>query len=228
MIKDLLFPKFCVICRSLGSYICLSCQKSLIYNTKDDCIYCGKPSHMGLTHFSCRRRDGVDAFMSCFLYNNPFKKIIKAVKYQLATEVLKELFGIHQEEFYRKLKFINQNSEEWLLQSIPLHIRRLKQRGFNQSDLIRDFYKKLINNSHVVTYLVRSRETEPQAQVKGKKQKYLNIKGVFSTREDYCLQNKNFILLDDVVTTGSTVKEACRILKQKKANKVIVLSLARG
>ena len=74
--------------------------------------------------------------------------------------------------------------------------------------------------------LVREKDTKPQAQLSKGNKRYLNIKGAFAIKEE--AKNKQIILIDDVITTGSTIKEATRVLKLYGAKKVFALTIAKG
>ncbi|QQG44374.1 MAG: ComF family protein [Candidatus Roizmanbacteria bacterium] len=227
LLKDLLFPKFCVICSLLGSYICLSCQKKLI-RSSNCCVYCNKLSFFGLTHYSCQRQLGIDGLISVYTYNQPIKKIIKSIKYRLSTDVLKELFQVIPTDFLYSLSNFKKFSQEYFLQAVPLHPQRQKKRGFNQSNIIRDFFNLYISNITILEILERTKNTPAQAQIKEKSKKYFNVKGSFKITSSKEIINKDIILIDDIVTTGSTIKEACRILKKDGARKVFAMALARG
>ncbi len=183
---------------------------------------------MGFTHPACRRAQGVDGFLSVFHYNPALKNIIKQSKYRLATEVYDELLTIVPLEFLYKLLFFRKLSSALELQSIPLHKNRLRQRGFNQADVWRDFLGGYLQQAVKVSHLVRVKETRAQAQLGSRVERFTNMRGAFSPTPSEAVRGKSIILCDDVVTTGSTVKEACRILKKEGAINVYVFALGRG
>lgn len=228
-IKDLLFPKFCFGCGKIGSYICVQCDKKLIYMEKSRCFYCQKSSPYGLTHPGCRRKNGVDGFMTIFYYNNFLKKIIKTFKYRKAISVWKELcLSIDPEKlqkinFYKKLTVSNR----FFLQPIPLHIKKQQIRGFNQAKTIAEFFQ-LFLGLPVSDHLTRVKETKPQAQINERKKRRLNVKGAFMIKNKTKIKNNNYIIVDDLLTTGRTIEEAVKVLKKEGAKKTFVLTLAKG
>lgn len=228
MFLDILFPKFCVGCWFMGSYLCTSCEEKLKYIQIDRCIYCNKASYRGLTHSGCKRILGIDGCMSIFQYDTLLKKIIKAIKYRLAWDVHYELIRVIRPEFLHKLTFFKEGDHPLSLQPIPLHSLRLNQRGFNYPDLLSTFFLRVIPRSQKVLLLKRVKNTQPQAQLKRRDQKYQNIHGAFGVMNPQFIKGKDFILIDDVVTTGNTIKEACKILKYNGARRVYVVTLARG
>lgn len=227
-LKDLLFPKFCLGCGFLGAYICLNCQKKLSYIEKDVCLYCGRASLYGFTHPGCKRQFGVDGFLSIFHYNDLLKKIIKNIKYRLATDVWKELCLIVEPERLSKFRaFKKILNKTHFLEPIPLHPHKLRSRGFNQAKIIAEFFYQFLQ-FQLTEYLVRKKDTLSQAQIPGHKQRYENMRGAFAVKSEKEVKGKKFILVDDVLTTGSTIKEAARSLKLSRAKSVFVVTIAKG
>lgn len=226
-LKDLFFPKACLGCGYLGSYICLECRQNLRPIEKDRCFYCQKSSLFGLTHPSCSTRLTIDGCLSLFYYEGLMKKIIKNIKYQLVTEALNELFVTITSFVGDKLGLYKKLVNGFALQPIPLHPRRLGERGFNQAQIIGEFFGKILGLP-LVDFLERKRQTPPLAQLKGRKQRYLKIRGAFAIKEKNDILGKKIILVDDVVTSGSTVKEAGRVFKKKGADRVFVITIAKG
>jgi len=224
-LKDLLFPKICVDCFYLGAYLCPSCQKKIVYVEKEICFFCKKPSPFGLTHFSCQKKHSPDGVMAIFYYNQIFKKIIKAIKYKFATEVLKELFQIIDPKKIEKLSFFS-DFKNAVFQPIPLHPKKERQRGFNQAKILVSFFQKFLPFPEV-NYLIRKKDTKPQAEIKDRKKRYFNVKGAFGINPMAKIdKEKAVILVDDVLTTGFTALEAAKTLKNAGVGKVFVLALA--
>jgi len=226
-LKDILFPKICVCCSYLGSYICFNCQKKLKYIEQEICFICKKPSPFGLIHFSCKKKYHPEGIMSIFYYNNVLKNIIKTVKYHLAIEVFKELFQVINSKKIEKISFFA-NFKNVVFQPIPLYQNREKQRGFNQAKILISFFYNFLPFSEI-DCLIRKKETKPQAEIKSRRDRYLNVKNAFSVKPQVEIdENKVIILVDDVITTGMTVLEAVKTLKKAGFKKVFVLSLARA
>lgn len=195
---------------------------------KDVCLYCSSASYLGLTHFGCRRSCGIDGVLSVYHYNTTLKRVIKSIKYRSATGVADELLRIIPVEFLYKLQFFRTLKHPIVLQSIPLSEHRQKIRGFNQADLWRDHLITFMKEAQVATVLERVKDTVPQAMLPGKKERYENVRGAFRLATEALNPDASYILLDDVVTTGNTAKEACRTLKSKGAQFVYIIAIARG
>lgn len=223
---DLLFPRVCLGCGYLGALLCLNCQKKLKYVEKPTCLYCQKSSYFGLTHPACQKRFGIDGLEAVFYYNDILKKIIKNIKYRLVTQALEELFLVIEPERLKNFFFYQELGDHYFIQPVPLHPRRKTTRGFNQAEIIAAFFNKFLRAT-AGDFLIRIKETMPQAAITENKKRYLNIRGAFKATGEK-IKGKNIILIDDVVTTGGTVKEAARILKLAGAKRVFVLALAKG
>jgi competence protein ComFC len=221
-ILDLLFPPNCLSCSSFGSYICLDCQKKL-KPAPLICLYCGKMSLYGLTHPGCRRELGVDAINCVYVYDPAMKKIIKNIKYRLVKKAFPELLNLVPGQTIKLLKN-SFGKNRFVVQPLPLHPQRLKERGFNQAESIGRFLAKKLSLSSI-DVLTRAKPTQSQAKIGQSQKRYQNVRGVFETKQK---THPNILLVDDVVTTGSTVKEATRVLKKSGVEKVFVFALARG
>ncbi len=226
-LTDFLFPKFCLGCDYIGVYLCLSCQNKLKPIEQDVCLYCKESSLFGLTHLSCQKKLNIDGLLTLYYYSPILKKIIKNIKYRLAVQVWQEFYRIIKPEAIEKLGFYKKLSSDFIIQPIPLTTNKYNERGFNQAKIISVFFQKFINYP-IVDLLARKKETLAQAQLESLKKRYQNVRGVFQVIDKKYLNDKKVILVDDVVTTGSTVKEAARVLKEAGAKKVYVLALAKG
>lgn len=224
---NILFPKHCAGCRKLGVYICNDCAKALRHSAYQSCIVCGKPHIYGITHAACRKKWGVDAHLHIFHYNTPLKRIIASVKYHAYVDALHWLLWRFRLDIYehiclwRNLKLV---SEGTIVIPIPLHRKRLRQRGFNQSDVVAKALCE-ITGLELRHLLTREKNTVQIAKLPHDNTRAKQIKGAF-----VCVDAKpvpeSVILVDDVVTTGATVQEAAKTLKRAGVERVLVFSIA--
>ncbi len=112
-----------------------------------------------------------------------------------------------------------------LVVPVPLHRRRLRHRGFNQSLILARLVAKNLNKRLDYTALKRGRLTRPQTELKGEDRKK-NVRGAFEITDNAAFKEKKVLLIDDVYTTGATITECARILKSA-GGEVSVLTLAR-
>lgn len=229
-LKEILFPKVCFGCGRLGSYFCLHCAKKLKTVKKDTCPYCQKWSFFGLTHFQCQRKLGLNGLKSFYYYDERLRKLIKEIKYQLVREAIADFWRLVPFKKIEELFFYRKLTQEIFFLPVPLHLQREKRRGFNQAFELVKFLSQFLGIKIKDDLIIRVKETKPQAELKTPKERYFNLLGAFSVKDKAkkeAIQGKNFIIFDDVWTTGATIKEITKVLKRNGANKVFALTIAQ-
>ena len=151
---------------------------------------------------------------SIWRYRGVIRKAIIALKYKFVTEIVDELIS-----YVPRLPFIS------CLVPIPSHWYKQNLRGFNQAELLGKKLASKIGWKHISDLLVKKRSTSPQVGLEGESRRQ-NLKGVFSLNPNYKILG-SVILFDDVLTTGSTLKEAAKVLKDAGVKKVWCLTIAR-
>jgi ComF family protein len=220
-ILDLIFPKTCLECGKEGKYLCGNCLvKAKIL--RPVCPYCEKPSIDGFTHTKCRKKYGLDGLTSVWDYEGIIKKAILALKYKYATEVGGEL-NIRMAEWLNGHRELIPNSS--VLIPIPLHWHKENVRGFNQSIEIGKSVALEMGWKFIPDLLIKKKSTTPQATLSVEERKQ-NLKDVFALDSRSQIPD-SVILFDDVFTTGSTLKEAAKVLKKAGVEKVWALTIAR-
>ena len=229
-ILDILFPKKCVGCRRRGGYFCQDCvysimQKDLI------CPGCERVSVGGKTHPKCIGKYGLDGLWSLGAYQGRLKLAIKALKYKFLKQLGNILVNVTLDYWVRHepyfLEEIEKNKDQkWIVTSVPLYWLRENKRGFNQSSLIGKQLAQKLGLKYLET-LKKVKYTKSQVEL-DEDQRKENIKNAFQIKPNYELRTMDYVLLvDDVWTTGSTLKECCYVLKRAGAKKVWALTLAR-
>ena len=234
ILLDYIYPKNikCILCSNPidknNTYsLCKSCFDNISF-IKDGCIKCGKPIENNSKSSSvdecsyCSNKDFYfNKAISCIEYDNVTSKLIYSLKYGRKTYI-----SYHMAEIIRdKIKYENINFDFILY--VPLHKSRYKKRGFNQSELIAKNLEKFIDKK-VINCLYRKNKTKYLSKLsKNERRKELrNAFGVTNNIEE--IQNKNILLIDDIFTTGSTVNEISRLLKDNNINNVYVCCLLTG
>ncbi|OGM26879.1 hypothetical protein A3D00_05415 [Candidatus Woesebacteria bacterium RIFCSPHIGHO2_02_FULL_38_9] len=224
-IIDLIFPKKCLECQKPRKYICDSCLEKVSY-ASEVCPECRRSSNLGKVHTFCKKPDGLDGLVSIWSYDGVIHKAIIALKYKFASDVAREL----AEVIVTKLQSdqVTKFSEDSILIPVPLHSARERWRGFNQSEEVGKLIAKKMRWKFRNDILVRTSSRKPQVGLRGTERRS-NIKDVFSLRLNYFLVSGTqcLVLFDDVWTTGSTLKEAARVLKSNGAKEVWGLTIAR-
>ncbi len=227
---DLIFPKACLRCESEGAWCCTACTAKIMV-VPPQCFVChalapATADHpAGKTCEHCRKNTPVQYFFSPFIYQDEtVRTLVQALKYERIRS-LDAWFAAALADYLRYFQIII--PADTLLIPIPLHRRRLRSRGFNQSELIaRELAKRLgILVAHDI--LIKKSATAPQADLP-RRERLTNIVGSFSLAEDAgeTLRGKTIIILDDVRTTGATITEAARILKKSGARRVWAITVA--
>ena len=220
---DILFPKKCVSCGNLGSYICKNCFSKVEFVDMQICPVCRTLSESGKTHKECfedLRLDGL--FVAC-KYRGPLKKAIVKIKYKFIYDIEKILADL----IVRRFEELDL-PKNTLFVPVPLHDLRKRWRGFNQSEILAQILAKSFN-FECADILVRNRETKPQVGMDIKQRKE-NMEAAFSLKKGSpsIYKNRNILLVDDVFTSGVTIGERCKLLKQNGAEKVVALVVALG
>ena len=230
---DTFFPWKCVFCKKevhLPYPLCKKCQRSIPINYSFVCPVC-KKRIINFSKRSCFCKTNLFALgIVSFYQNSILKKTVHLFKYQPIISLQKPLADL-MIKFLKETDFLSKiNKKNILLIPIPLHKRKRRQRGFNQSELL----VKAVTSHFYLNYhpeiLLRIKNNPPQVKINNFSEREKNVQGVFKI-SDTCLniiKNEWIILIDDVYTTGATMQEAAKILKNNGAKKVMGLVLARG
>jgi ComF family protein len=218
---DLLFPKWCVGCGKDGDFICSSCCQSLSHLTPPLCPLCGKPQPEGILCASCVNWQAeIDGIRSPFQFEGVIRKAIHQLKYQnirSLTETLARLLSDY---------LTTSSIPKGILVPVPLHPKRLRERGYNQSGLLARELGKLANLDLVDDYLIRRQHTDPQTKVSTVRERRSNVACAFICR-DHRLRNKQVLLIDDVAISGATLDACAAALKASGVTSVWGLTVAR-
>lgn len=225
---DLLFPKTCVGCKKYGSYFCAECVKE-IKQTELVCPFCERASLGGVVHAACKRKYGLDGLWSLGVYEGSLRTAIQKLKYKWVSEIAKELVDITIEYWAKNSpllldKIKKDQGKSWIVTSVPLHPVRRNWRGFNQSELLAKLFTQKLGLRYE-NLLKRIRNTTPQMKLLSHQRKQ-NIRNAFELVSNLSSETCNLLLIDDVWTTGSTLKECCYVLKKSGAKTVWALTIA--
>ena len=226
---DFLYPEniSCILCdcsisKNTTYSMCKDCFSNINF-ILDGCIKCGKP----IINYSLEEQS-IDGCSYCLNKNFYFDKVISCVEY---TEISKKIvFGLNYNNKTYLSKYIATIMKEKLdlenikfdyILFVPLHKKRLRQRGFNQAEKIAMDLSKIVDIP-TVDNISRKYNTKRLYKL-GKEERINELKNAFVIKENIIdLKNKNVLLVDDIFTTGSTVNEISKILKINGVNKVFV------
>ena len=217
---DLLFPSHCFGCGKDGTFICSSCEPSLPRLEPPYCHICAQPGATGRFCGQCSATPlALEGIRAPYLMVGTIQEAIYALKYRnvrAAAPALSHLIA-------RWMESTTVPGEA--LVPVPLYRRRLRSRGYNQSALLARELSRRTGLPVVDNMLVRTRDSPPQVSLASREERARNVEGSFECAGD--AHGRNLILVDDVVTTGSTISACARALKAGGASSVWGLSLAR-
>ncbi|MEZ6209196.1 MAG: phosphoribosyltransferase family protein [Candidatus Paceibacterota bacterium] len=206
-----LFPEKCIDCKMRGEILCTDCKNSLSPNLD----YINKNT------------------VAFYSYKEPkIKKMLWLLKYKGKTKVAKILSDLLYDQILELLleKKMMDNFTDPILVSVPISKKRKKKRGYNQVELIaKDLSQKITQDvSYIPGVLQKTKHTKRQADIKNRNQRLQNLIGTMSVHKEIKakVRGRNIIILDDIVTTGATMREAEKMLRKSGAKKVLMLAVA--
>ena len=224
---DALFPGFrCYVCgrevENCEMHLCNNCRKIFPFITGDICIKCGMPIRTYNTYCdTCKEfKYYFDEARASFLYDDVSHILIHRLKYG-GAKYIAEYFGVLLADVYK-----NWGIHVDMIIPVPLHEKRLKARGYNQSTLIAESLSKLIGVEVREDIIRRKVNTSTQTALT-REERSKNLKDVFEFISNEKLSGKNILILDDVFTTGATTNEIAKMLRKHKPNKIYVISAGK-
>jgi len=223
---DLFFPKRCVYCGQPGLHLCSRCfQKIEILHTPI-CPICGKLSQFNKICFNCKKKlsPKLSGIVIAANYDiGSIKEIIHSLKYAGITELASILAELMLSAI-KPTKLIT-GKNKWIIVPVPLHRKKEAKRGFNQSKLLAQYLSKKLK-LHLSEALCRIRNTDSQITLP-KDKRAANVENAFGCSDRDIICDKNIILIDDVFTTGATLFECAKVLRDNGAKKVWGLVAAK-
>ncbi|MBT0651600.1 ComF family protein [Geomobilimonas luticola] len=230
---DILFPPLCHVCRSFipaagPLHICSGCRDAISPISSPLCDLCGTPfGTIGGSDHRCGACSlsppRFDAARAATLFDGPVRDMIHRFKYDRRVQLARPLGLLAAET----LASWAAAAAADLVVPVPLHVRRLRQRGFNQAILLGQVVAGQWHLPLDRTCLRRIRWTEPQVNLAAA-ERAANVRGAFAVTAPARVAGRRIILVDDVFTTGSTVAECARVLKGAGAGEVLVVTVARA
>jgi len=230
---DLLFPKFCLGCQKEGIYLCEDCKATLEIAEFDYCL-CEKNPMRIFTNFKsgkcsrCQNKKLSGLYFALAYKEKPLtKKLIHQFKYSpYIKELAKDLSAILIEHFIISGKNINEIFENSVLIPVPLHAKKIRERGYNQSEELAKELSKALKIPAISDNLIKIKHTESQMEL-SKEKREKNLENAFKINDSASLAGKKVFLVDDVYTTGSTMQECALVLRDSGAKSVWGIAIAR-
>ncbi|MDP2934263.1 MAG: ComF family protein [bacterium] len=226
---DLFFPKNCLGCKQPDTYLCRDCFNKIPLASNNTCFFCEEITGQGRICINCKKEKYLDRIISASEYKNPLiRELIRAFKYhyiqELANPLSQLLIKVLENNF--NISSISSTSSILVI-PVPLFKHRLHYRGFNQAELIAQEIAKHFKLPIETNAIKRKISRAPQAKISDIEKRKTNIKDVFDIVPSE-VEGKIILLVDDVITTGATLSEAAKILKQNNAKEVWGITIAKG
>ena len=242
---DAIFPIRCIGCGKFGNYICRGCLGATSIKKNFECVGCKRNTPFGQTCYLCAKTNSIDQLLIVADYKNPLvEKALKFLKYKFISDLegpllvlmkkylkwltLDKKFNIFEASNPQAQRAEQSSYDGPLLIPVPLHPRRLNWRGFNQSELFARDLADTFQMEMVSDVIERIINSTPQADIKEREERLKNLNGIFKVSNEDKIAGREILLIDDVCTTGATLNECARVLKENGATKIVGLVVARG
>lgn len=233
LVELLVFPSFCRLCGSLlgnpgEKIVCRECLARLAPRRGPLCPCCGRflegPPEGHLCRRCLERPPAFSLHRSCGHYHDTLKDVILLLKYRRYAALSRALAAFAE-------TCLGPEEGLWVdadfFVPVPLHAARKKERGFNQSRLIAGDLGRIRKIAVLDRCLVKVRNVPPQTALEaGEREK--NVRGAFAVRKRAKIAGRTLVLVDDVFTTGATLRECGRVLLEAGAREVRALTLAQA
>jgi len=229
---DLVWPRSCEICGAhpgqAGYYLCWDCLRALPLIQAPFCTWCGDPVDGAITRdYLCSlcvdRKPAFDQARSALRFKGGIKDVLHRFKYSNATHMTSDLAAL-----LHACVNIHYAQEQFdAVSFVPLHPAKARSRTYNQARLLAEKLARLLDLPLAGGCLSRIRETGTQTRL-NMKTRAENVANAFQADCPEWIEGRNFLLVDDVMTTGATVSAVSRELKEAGAGRICVVTVARG
>ena len=226
ILRKIFYPRdlTCSICKResfSGKTVCDRCESTLPFNGKSICGRCGRPTAYPIEYCDyCKNKTfSVDFARSVFRYEEPVSKLIRRLKYDGEKYLADELADRMKVVFLRSIGYADG------VVFVPAEARRKRDRGYNQSQLLAVALSEKIGIPVLDGAVEKIKSTTSQVGLSVKERKE-NLKGSFAVKNKGLIKGKRILVVDDVMTTGSTLEAMAERLKSAGASEVIALTVA--
>lgn len=228
LIKDTISPKKCYSCNKEGHFLCLKCLQNC-QNFGSQCYVCKNPSKNFEIHSDCQEGLHYKKVILLSHYKNKvIKKLITDGKFYRKKDIFEDFWKFLSKLLIKYQKDIKK--ENTLLIPIPIHFLRKWKRWYNQSELLCKEISNRTGLEYIPDLLLKNSFSRQQSKA-WKKDRQKNIKNTFIFNKKHLdnldnLKNKKIVLVDDVISTGSTLNEVSKVLNSAGFTDIICLVIA--
>ena len=226
-VLDLIFPPRCCVCQRPGALLCHACCQDFPHVPPPICQICGQPTEAPGLCRVCRSKPlAIDGIRSAFLFEGSVRQAIHELKYRHRQSLAVTLAGLMADHWR------SEPLPADLVVAVPLHPARLRERGYNQAELLARALGGMIGLPVLSSGLRRVRHTRPQMSLDAADRRG-NVQDAFSYRaptrgDGNTVRGRRVLVIDDVCTTGSTLEACSLALKGAGAASVWGFALARA
>ena len=220
-IYNVFFPIKCGYCNKITeniSHICNDCRIKIYMEDDNRCKFCG--TKIFRENNICDKCAKAKVYYDKLVFCAEYKDVLRNRMLQYKFEDKKYLKDFFAEQLANKLVSID---IDYII-AVPISKNRMRERGYNQTNLIAKRVGKILDKQYVSDILVKTKETERQSTL-SKTERKINVKDSFKVADIYKVREKKILLIDDIFTTGATVNECSKMLKKAGAKKVIVATI---
>lgn len=239
-LSDVVFPPTCVHCRALVDvdpdaqpdalrHLCTTCTTALDFVQPPHCSTCGHPFY-GVVEGTrmCPKCDGLEpAFgegRTAVIFKGPARALVIELKYHRGLHVLEDI-----EKIFRRSAHVVELVQDAMLVPVPLHPRKVRERGYNQSLLLATVLARVAGGSTRVAPLLRRAVFTESQTAFDRRTRMGNLKNAFAIAKGAAVNPAlHYILIDDVFTTGSTLNSCARALRRAGALNIDVATFGHG
>ena len=218
---DVLFPRRCLGCGVPGGFVCADCADAMPTLEDPFCEICANPGTDGICGWCLDREPEIDQIRAPYLYlpSSPIHKAIRMLKYRGIRALAPELADL-------LIQYMEDSPSRFdCIVPVVSHPARIRRRGYSQAALIASSMGKSLDIPVLEDALTRVRNAPSQLSTRSREQRWNNVRDSFASQHD--LSGLVILMIDDLVTTGSTAASAARALKDAGALSVFCLSVAR-
>jgi ComF family protein len=230
---DFVYPRniYCILCgeaieKTEAYSLCATCREEVKFITSRFCDKCGKPLESMYLPQKCpdciQNTHYFTKGFACVEYDDKIKKLIYDLKYYKKRYVAYHMAEMMTERFMK----LGWDKPDVII-PIPLHPRKERERGFNQSALVARYVGAFIKVPVEYRAVLRTKETETQNKL-NKEERKENLKNAFKVIENQKFTNKKVLILDDIYTTGSTIDTCAKELRKAKVKEINFMTFATG
>lgn len=206
--------------------VCECCREEIYWLEDDVCKCCGRFLGHHSTLEVCgdcqKTKRAYRQNISVALYNEAGKILVHQLKYGDQSYVAFHMAHMMADRLHT---FPEVSKKIDLIVPVPIHEKRYRERGFNQSEWIGKFLSERIQRPCLKKVLKRTRYTNPQTQL-NREERLKNLKGAFQVMDEEVILGKRILVIDDVFTTGSTIQETAKELIKMGAYEVYSMTFA--